>query len=119
MNNKGKQKAYKAIQRFSAILKTMSIVEIYFVATSAVRDAKMEENLLKALKKFNIKIHVISGKEEGLLAASGVLLGWPKATGIVCDIGGSSLEIAYLENGKIKTAQSFELGPLALRDTIY
>ena len=34
----------------------------------------------------------------------------------MCDIGGSSLELAYLENGKIKTAQSFELGPLALQD---
>ena len=50
LNNKGKQKLIKQY-RFSAVLKTMSIVEIYFVATSAVRDAKMEENLLKALKK--------------------------------------------------------------------
>ena len=117
LNNKGKQKAYKAIQRFCAVLKTMSIVEIYFVATSAIRDAKNGSEFIESLeKKFNIKIHVISGKEEGLLAASGVLLGWPKATGIVCDIGGSSLELAYLENGKIKTAQSFELGPLALQD---
>ena len=54
LNNKGKQKAYKAIQRFSAILKTMSIVEIYFVATSAVEMQKMELNLLKALKKNSI-----------------------------------------------------------------
>ena len=76
LNNKGKQKAYKAIKRFSAILKTMSIVEIYFVATSAVRDAKNGREFIENLeKKFNIKIHVISGKEEGLLAASGVLLG--------------------------------------------
>jgi len=117
LNSKGKQKAYKAIQRFNAVLKTMSIVETYFVATSAVRDAKNGNEFIKNIeKKFNIKIHVISGKEEGLLAASGVLLGWPKATGIVCDIGGSSLELAYLENGKIKTAQSFDLGPLALQD---
>lgn len=117
LNSKGKQKAYKAIQRFNTVLKTMSIVETYFVATSAVRDAKDGNKFINTLeKKFNIMIHVISGKEEGMLAASGVLLGWPKATGIVCDIGGSSLELAYLENGKIKTTQSFELGPLTLKD---
>ena len=51
-----------------------------------------------------------------MLAASGVLLSWPKATGVVCDIGGSSLELAFVENGKIKITQSFEIGPLALQD---
>ncbi|MFL2802438.1 MAG: exopolyphosphatase [Paracoccaceae bacterium] len=117
LSAKGQKKAFKAIQRFNTVLKTMNIVEIYFVATSAVRDAKNGKEFIEIIeKKFKIKIYVISGKDEGVLAASGVLLGVPKATGIVCDIGGSSLELAYLENGKIKITQSFELGPLALQD---
>ena len=51
LNSKGKQKAYKAIQRFCAVLKTMSIVEIYFVATSAVRDAKNGSEFIESLEK--------------------------------------------------------------------
>ncbi len=117
LNEKGISKAYKTIQRFNSVMKTMKLVKIYFVATSAVREAKNGNEFIKRIEKnFKIKINVISGKEEGILAASGVLMGWPKATGIVCDIGGSSLELACLENGNIKASQSFELGPLALQD---
>ena len=117
LSNKSQKRAYKAIQRFNAVIKTMEIFETFFVATSAVRDATNGKEFIKKLEKnFNIKINIITGKEEGMLAASGVLLSWPKATGVVCDIGGSSLELAFIENGKIKITQSFEIGPLALQD---
>ena len=117
LSNKSQKRAYKAIQRFNAVIKTMEIFETIFVATSAVRDATNGKEFIKKLEKnFNIKINIITGKEEGMLAASGVLLSWPKATGVVCDIGGSSLELAFVENGKIKITQSFEIGPLALQD---
>ena len=61
----------------------MEIFETIFVATSAVRDATNGKELQKLEKNFNIKINIITGKEEGMLAASGVLLSWPKATGVV------------------------------------
>ncbi|MAI97720.1 MAG: exopolyphosphatase [Rhodobacteraceae bacterium] len=117
LNPKGVKKAVKAIRRFIAITTKMNLKNIYFIATAAVRDSIDGPQFVNRLEEqFDIKIKVISGKEEGILAASGVLMSWPNANGIVCDIGGSSLELASLKEGKIKHSQSFELGPLALDD---
>ena len=116
LNDKGQKKAYKTIQRFNYILKSMDVFKTYFIATSAVRNAKNGNQFINRIEKnIRIKIKVITGIEEGILAASGVLMGWPKASGLVCDIGGSSLELVYLKSGKIITSQSFKLGPLALQ----
>ncbi len=117
LNPKGVRKAIKALKRFISITNSMNLKEIYFIATAAVRYAVDGAQFVKQLEEnFRIKIRIVSGEEEGILAASGVLMGWPLASGIVCDIGGASLELAYLQRGKISQSQSFELGPLALED---
>ena len=117
LDYKGLKKANETIQRFNTVMKSMDLFKVYFVATSAVRDAKNGIEFIKEIEKeLEVNVNVVSGCEEGILAASGVLMGWPKATGLVCDMGGSSLELAYIDNGKILVSQSFELGPLALQD---
>ncbi|MEH6741730.1 MAG: exopolyphosphatase, partial [Sulfitobacter sp.] len=63
-----------------------------------------------------VKIWVIDGKEEARLSAQGVLLGWPGAYGLVCDIGGSSLELAEISGGRVGRRETSSLGPLKLRD---
>jgi len=115
LNPKGVRKAIRALRRFISIMNGMNLKLVYCVATAAVRDATDGPQFVSHLEeKFKMKIWVVSGKEEGILAASGVLMGWPEASGIVCDIGGTSLELAYLKGGIIKKSQSFKLGPLAL-----
>jgi len=117
LNPKGMKKAIKALRRFISITNGMNLEKIYCIATAAVRDAADGSQFVHQLEeRFRIKIWVISGEEEGVLAASGVLMGWPEASGIVCDIGGASLELAYLQSGIILGSQSFKLGPLALDD---
>ena len=44
-----------------------------------------------------------------------MLLGWPRSYGLVCDIGGSSIELAEISNGKVGKCQSADLGPLKLQ----
>ena len=39
------------------------------------------------------EINIIDGLEEARLSR-GVMLGWPGAYGLVCDLGGSSMELA-------------------------
>jgi exopolyphosphatase/guanosine-5'-triphosphate,3'-diphosphate pyrophosphatase len=44
-----------------------------------------------------------------------VLLGWPGAEGLVCDIGGSSMELAeLLGGGEVGLRRTSDLGPLKL-----
>jgi exopolyphosphatase/guanosine-5'-triphosphate,3'-diphosphate pyrophosphatase len=63
-----------------------------------------------------LRLWVIDGTEEARLSAQGVLLGWPEATGLVCDIGGSSLELAELSGGQVGKRETSALGPWKLRD---
>ena len=63
----------------------------------------------------SIKLWVIDGTEEAKFSAQGVLLGWPDASGLVCDMGGSSMELAALDAGEIGTCLTTPLGPFTLQ----
>ena len=56
-----------------------------------------------------------TASEEARLSAQGVLLGWPEAQGIVCDIGGNSMELARIGDGKVGKRVSTPLGPFRLQ----
>ena len=64
-------------------------------------------------KETGISFSVLSGGQEAKYSAKGVLFGWPKADGLVCDIGGLSVEFCEVLKGEILSAQSVNLGPLA------
>ena len=51
------------------------------------------------------RIWVIDGREEARLSAQGVLLGWPGSYGLVCDIGGSSMELAEINPAGVWAAR--------------
>jgi exopolyphosphatase/pppGpp-phosphohydrolase len=59
---------------------------------------------------------VLSGEEEGKLAAMGVLAAIPEAAGVVGDLGGGSIELIELGNGAVGRAATLPLGPLRLVD---
>ena len=60
--------------------------------------------LRRSARETGVKIWVIDGEEEARLSAQGVLLGWPGAYGLVCDIGGSSMELAEISGGRVGRA---------------
>ena len=113
----GKKDALKAIKRFIAITKKMNLTELVGVATAAVRDASDGEDFVKMVyNQTNLLLYVASGVEEAELSANGVLLGWPNASGLVCDIGGGSLEVADLVNGQVGLCGTSPLGVLGLAE---
>ena len=117
LNSWGKMKAIKAIKRFIAITKKMSLTELVGVATAAIRNATDGEDFVrKVYEETNLLLQVASGAEEAELSANGVLLGWPNASGLVCDIGGGSLEVADLINGKVGFCETSPLGVLSLSE---
>ena len=87
------------------------------VATAAVREAADGPAFCDQVEReTGLQLHVASGAEEARLAAKGVLLGWPDADGLVCDMGGASMELAQLAGGEILACATSPLGPLQLAD---
>ena len=117
LNPLGRKRALAAIRRFAALAEGMGILPLTAVATAAVREATDGPDFRdEILRETGVKLWVIDGKEEARLSAQGVLLGWPGSYGMVCDIGGSSMELAHLSEGRVGHRVTSSLGPLKLRE---
>ena len=117
LSPKGRERALKALRRFATLAEGMNITPLTAVATAAVREAEDgPEFCEEVLQETGIEIHVIEGDEEARLSAQGVLLGWPGSYGMVCDIGGSSMELADIDEGRVGRRLTSALGPLKLKE---
>jgi exopolyphosphatase/guanosine-5'-triphosphate,3'-diphosphate pyrophosphatase len=117
LNPAGRKRALEALKRFKMLAEGMDTGPLVIVATAAVREASDGEDFRAEVEReTGLKLWVIDGREEARLSAQGVLLGWPGSYGLVCDIGGSSMELAEINGGKVGARVSSQLGPLKLRD---
>ena len=115
LNPNGRARALAALHRFVALGRLMKLNGLQGVATAAVREATDGPDFCaQVLAETGLDLHVATGVEEAELSAKGVLLGWPNANGIVCDIGGASMELARVDDGMISTRKSSRLGPMQL-----
>jgi exopolyphosphatase/guanosine-5'-triphosphate,3'-diphosphate pyrophosphatase len=115
LNPSGRIRALSALRRFCTIAKGIGLPDLTAVAIAAVREASDgPEFAAQVLQKTGLKIHVVDGPEEARLSAQGVLLGWPGSYGLVCDIGGASMELAEISDGKVGQRLTSPLGPLKL-----
>ncbi len=117
LNPDGVEMAKDTLRRFLAMGRNMEITSLYVMATAAVRDAKDGESFVKYIEKtYDIDVDVISGKKEARLGAYGVCSSMYKPEGITGDLGGGSLELVWLEDGKIEDHTSILLGSLRMID---
>lgn len=119
LHSEGKASALRILRRFRAIADSMEIDAMRAVATAAVREAKDGPAFVKeASSALGLAIEVIPGEEEARLSALGVICGIPDADGVVADLGGGSLELADVRDGRVQGGMSVPLGPLALGDIL-
>lgn len=117
LNPDGVKKAHGAMARFIIMANRLGVNEMTVLATAAIRDASDGEAFVRSInKKFQVDVQVISGPEEAQLAAMGVLASIHDPVGISADLGGGSMELAYLRHDRISHQSSFELGVLRLAD---
>lgn len=117
LSPQGWARAMAALRRFAALGRRMGVSGMIAVATAAVREAEDGPAFCEAAEReTGLQINVASGGEEARLSSKGVLLGWPRAEGLVCDIGGASMELAHLDHGEIGDCATSPLGPLKLAD---
>jgi exopolyphosphatase/guanosine-5'-triphosphate,3'-diphosphate pyrophosphatase len=116
LNPQGRIRALGALRRFAKLAEGMEIDPLTVVATAATREATDgAEFQAEVQRETGLRLHVIDGDEEARLSAQGVLLGWPDAKGIVCDIGGNSMELARISDGRVGKRISTPLGPFRMQ----
>jgi exopolyphosphatase/guanosine-5'-triphosphate,3'-diphosphate pyrophosphatase len=115
LSPRGRARALRGLRRFAAVVRLMQVGGLCTVATAAVRDARDGPDFVRQVREeTGLELQVASGRREAELSAKGVLLGWPRGDGIVCDMGGASMEFARLTNGVIGDCATSGLGPLKL-----
>jgi hypothetical protein len=92
----------------------MGAALVRVVATAAVREASNGKAFLKRVRAIGFDPRILSGEEEGRLAGQGVISAIPQANGIVGDLGGGSLELVEVAEGKVGKSVSLPLGVLRL-----
>ncbi len=106
--------ALRGLKRFALLLDDLGIHDVETVATAAVREAANGEEFVQQLRAIGLEPRVISGEEEALLSAHGVIGAFPDAHGIVADLGGGSLELVRVRQGAADGGTTLPLGTLRL-----
>jgi exopolyphosphatase / guanosine-5'-triphosphate,3'-diphosphate pyrophosphatase len=108
----------KAIKAFSLLIDIYNVDFVRACATSAMRDAKNADKIIKLIKKeIGIDIDVISGSTESKLIMNAFLhLLEPNETFLHIDVGGGSTELTLIQNNKPLVAKSFNIGTVRAKE---
>jgi exopolyphosphatase/guanosine-5'-triphosphate,3'-diphosphate pyrophosphatase len=115
------RKAEAAFRRFRQLLKSHGVQTVRAVATCATREASNADLLLSRLERASgIRVEVISGDEEARLITQAVGKRIPlgKKSALIVDLGGGSVEITFVENGRITLTDSHNFGAVRLLDML-
>ncbi len=109
--------AIAAIHRFKAVSDQLGAVELIVLATAAAREASNGDEFIERVSEISqTEPRLLSGEDEALYSAYGILSGIYDANGIMGDMGGGSLEISDICDDLIGGRESFPLGALRLKD---
>lgn len=106
--------ALAALGRYAALLDLQGVRDVQTVATAAVRDAGNGAQFLEQVAALGLHPRLLSGEEEALAGATGVQAAFPRARGVVGDLGGGSLELTDIVDGQCQHGSSMPLGTLHL-----
>lgn len=118
LNEEAIEQTLTVMQRYYAVGQAMGADPLQVLATAAVRDAENGTDFVKGLEARlpGVPIRVLSGDDEARFSAAGVLLGFPEADGILGDLGGGSLELVELKQGRIGHTASLPIGAIRLAE---
>ena len=115
LTREGIEVACSVLRGFQRLLAQFGPVPVHVFATASLRNIRNTGEALAAIREnTGLEVEVLSGELEARYGCIGAMLTCPLAGGAVFDIGGGSTEIVRLENGKIVSAQSLDIGSLNL-----
>lgn len=108
------EQALAALARFALLTRELGVTDVQTVATAAARDAENGAEFLEQVRALGLAPQLLSGEDEAIAAAYGVIGAFPDARGTVADLGGGSLELVAVEDGACRDGATLPLGTLRL-----
>ncbi|MFZ1111658.1 MAG: Ppx/GppA phosphatase family protein [Candidatus Acidiferrales bacterium] len=113
--------AVQAFRRFRVMLDRYGVQRYRAVATSAAREARNRDVLLRRIRRTSgIELQVIDSSEEARLVRSAILgaVGEKLVPRLIVDLGGGSLEISLLRKRAPEKIMALPLGSVRLMETL-
>ena len=110
-----------AFKKFKKIADEHKCDVIKAIATSAMRDAKNQKDVIKKIyEDSGIQLEVISGDRESELVFKAIRheMDLKKDNALLIDIGGGSVELIAVQKGDIIRGKSFPLGTVRLLSSL-
>lgn len=107
----------KSMQVFQSVLAFYDIKYVKACATSAMRDAKNSQDIVKEVEdKTGIRIHVISGDEEAVLMnETHIAENMDRVHGyLYVNVGGGSTDIIFFVEGQVRYKKSVDIGTIRI-----
>lgn len=105
---------------FAQRARALGAEHIEAVATSAVRDAKNQDELLSRIREeAGIAVRILDGEHEGVAAVVSAVNSLPIHDGFVVDMGGGSAQVAHVVTRRARQVVSLPLGALRLTDRFF
>ena len=106
-----------AVRDFQAVACAAGAKRTVAVATAAVRGASNREQVVERVRTAtDLTLRVIDGDDEARYAFLGAIHGLPVDSGLLMDVGGGSLELAYFVDRRPLRWWTLPLGALLVTD---
>jgi exopolyphosphatase / guanosine-5'-triphosphate,3'-diphosphate pyrophosphatase len=109
----------KTMQAFSNLMEVYKVTDYLAFATSAMREAKNGNEVVKRIKESaDLNIEIIEGqKEAGIIYASHIEQNIDKSKNyLYIDVGGGSTELSMFSAGELWASKSFNIGTIRMLD---
>ena len=105
----------KVLRKFKSICERYEVIEIYVVATEAIRKSINKYDICNKIKlDLGLEVNILSGWEEARYGYLAIKNSMTEKDAILLDLGGSSMEITLMENEELKETISLPLGSIPL-----
>ncbi|MGC4036349.1 MAG: exopolyphosphatase [Chitinophagaceae bacterium] len=111
------EKVLKTIKSYKYLLDVYDVKHLKACATSAMRDARNSDEIIKKVKvETGIEIKIISGQEEAsFIYENHIAEGMTDVESyLYIDVGGGSTELTFFSDGKLIFKESFNIGTIRL-----
>lgn len=117
ISNQNIERTNRALLSFREDLRHQDIDSVIPIATSAVRDAENQKEVINKLNdRTGLRFNVLSGPEEGFFTYIGSQSYMHIPNGLFFDLGGGSMELMHIQDFKILKTLCLDLGVLRLSE---
>ena len=109
-------RASRAAHLYAAYCEAAGIQTVDVVATSAVREAVNQPEVLEVLSAGRLDVRVLSAEQEAWYGYLGVVNGSTLSDGWFIDLGGGSMQVGRVEGRRLVRSMSAPLGAVRLTE---